>query len=62
MSKLSLLGFALGVAIMLYGIYAMAIEGNSSAFIFITGGFVITSLAAGVFSKTHSKGSDDAGG
>ncbi|WP_298333675.1 hypothetical protein [uncultured Erythrobacter sp.] len=61
MSKLSLLGFVLGVAIIFYGIYALAIGGNSSAFIFIAGGFVITSLAAGIFSKTHSKGSNDAG-
>jgi hypothetical protein len=61
MSKLSLAGFALGIAIMLYGIYALAIGGDNSAVIFIAGGFVITSLAAGVFSKTHSKDTDDAG-
>lgn len=61
MSKLSLLGFALGVLIIVYGIYAMAVEGNKSAFILITGGIVITALAAGIFSKNHAKGSDDAG-
>lgn len=55
MSKLSLAGFALGVVIMIYGIYAMVIEGETNAFIFITGGFVITALApGGIFSKSHS--------
>jgi hypothetical protein len=61
MSKSSFLGFALGVLVIFYGIYAMAVEGNNSAFIFITGGFVVTALAAGIFSKNHAKGSDDAG-
>lgn len=49
-------GIALGVAIMIYGIYAMAVEGDFSAFIYITGGSVISALAAGVFSKALPDG------
>ncbi|MEO1222183.1 MAG: hypothetical protein AAFY42_12670 [Pseudomonadota bacterium] len=56
MSKFSVAGIALGVAIMLYGGYALAVEGNNSAFIFITGGIVIAALAAGVFAKRQSGG------
>ena len=54
MSKLHLLLFALGACVMIYGGYAMIFEGNTSAFIFIAGGFVITAIAAGIIGKAHS--------
>jgi hypothetical protein len=61
MTRLPLVGFALGVLVALYGIYVLGFEGENSGIIYLLGGIVITAIAAGLFSKAHSKGNTDAG-
>ena len=60
MSMVRLLGVALGVMISLYGIYLMAIDGESSGFVSVAGGIVIVALAMGVFdnNKQIEKGDE----
>ncbi|NQX95955.1 MAG: hypothetical protein HRT64_13750 [Erythrobacter sp.] len=51
MSALRYAAMVLGVLIVLYGVYAILFEGTNSAFVFITGGAVISALGAGLFDK-----------
>ncbi|BDI61228.1 hypothetical protein [Qipengyuania nanhaisediminis] len=59
MNRITLIVFAIGVLIALYGLYSLVASGEG--FLFIFGGIVITAIAAGIFGKTHAKGSNDAG-
>ena len=56
MSLPRILGIVLGLAIIAYGAYEMAVVGNMIAFIFVTGGIVIVALASGVLGGKQAGG------